>query len=144
MIYNACQEEFRQKLTDYLQQHGHSQAWIARQLGYHRSTFNKWLNGDAKMPLEVLNRFCKLYQLDHHQQLELVSLAGHQVLLISEKRSISQKQDNQARPLVRHNLPPRYNRFIGRETEITQLLAWVGNPAEPLASIEGLGAILFK
>lgn len=44
-------------------------------------------------------------------------------------------------PRVRHNLPPRYGEFIGREAEVARVLEWVENSRWPLAAIEGLGGI---
>lgn len=40
-----------------------------------------------------------------------------------------------------HNLPPRSERFIGREADLGRVLEWVGTLRWPLAAIEGAGGI---
>jgi len=47
---------FGERLKKILTTQGRSQAWLARQLGVHRSTFNNWAQGRATPPPEIIRR----------------------------------------------------------------------------------------
>ncbi|HRV92449.1 MAG TPA: tetratricopeptide repeat protein [Anaerolineae bacterium] len=67
-------------MKTYIEQKGLTQANVAKLLQCHRSTLHKWITQVNKIPLDTLEEFCQLMDLDEEQQRELFCLAGYKSL----------------------------------------------------------------
>lgn len=69
-----------EKLLAYLERYDRSQRFVALKLGYTPGAFSKWINGINPMPIEAIRGFCDLFNLSDEEYIELLKLAGHNVI----------------------------------------------------------------
>lgn len=136
-------EFFEEAIKAYIEQSERSQAGTARKLGVEADTFNKWVRGVNRMPVEVLHQFCELLELSKQQRTELFTLAGYAVPpVVADSPTGSHPQQDMAR-LDEVALPEKpYRDLIGRDSLVEELLAALSDPAgKQMVAIDGLGGI---
>ena len=111
-------------------------------------TVQRWKRGYAPNDmerLEFLVGYCQKYgRVDRGWARRFLNQARHPAPEMVIERVFPQNSgqtNDRELPRVRHNLPPRYGEFIGRNAEMTRVLEWAETSRWPLASIEGLGGI---
>ena len=111
-------------------------------------TVQRWKRGYVPTDmerLEFLVGYCQQYgRVDRQWAQRFLNQARHPAPgAVIEKAFTDEASTAKVRelPSLRHNLPPRYGEFIGREVEVTRVLEWVENSRWPLAAIEGMGGI---
>ncbi|MBX3015384.1 MAG: ATP-binding protein [Caldilineaceae bacterium] len=67
-------------LLEYLGRSDFSQAWLARKMGIHRTTVNKWIAGENQIPSHQLAQCCSLLNLTALESSEIFILAGYREL----------------------------------------------------------------
>lgn len=136
-------EFFEEAIKAYIEHSERSQAGVARLLGVEADTFNKWVRGVNRMPIDVLHQFCELMKLSEAQRTELFALAGYAVPpVVTDTPASVQSQQDMAR-LDEVVLPEKpYRDLIGRELLVEDLLAALSDPAgKRMVAIDGLGGI---
>jgi len=68
---------FREIIEAELRQDSRSEAWLAKQLGHQPVTFNRWINGDTRIPYDVVCDICNYLKFDKRKQVELFDYAGY-------------------------------------------------------------------
>lgn len=118
----------------------------ALHVSYH--TVQRWKRGyvpNDMERLEFLVEYCRKYgRVDRAWALRFLTQARHPAAQVVIERTFppaSPQNGERELPRVRHNLPPRYGQFVGREAEVTRVLEWVENSRWPLAAVEGMGGI---
>lgn len=69
-----------ERILAYLERDDRSQRFVAHKLGYTPSAFSKWISGINPMPVEAIRGFCDLFSLSDEEYVELLKLAGHNVI----------------------------------------------------------------
>ncbi len=115
-------------------------------VSYH--TVQRWKRGfvpNDMERLEFLVGYCQQYgRVDRRWAHRFLTQARHPAPeAVVERAFTDEAGETKTKdvPRVRHNLPPRYGEFIGREAEVARVLEWVKTSRWPLASIEGMGGI---
>ena len=118
----------------------------ALHVSYH--TVQRWKRGyvpNDMERLEFLVEYCRKYgRVDRAWALRFLVQARHPAPQMIIERTFPQEPGQAGArelPYVRHNLPPRYGQFIGREAEVARILEWAENSRWPLAAVEGMGGI---
>lgn len=70
--------KFEEKFREYLERNRYTQALLAKELGFSRSTINKWITGENRTPIDMLYKICKLLDLSEEEREEFYDLAGYE------------------------------------------------------------------
>lgn len=128
------QDEFERIVKTYLDRAGLSQAKAARQLHYTSDQFNKWLKGTNRIPDTAIQELANLLSLSREERIGLFELAGYVALSELDQRS---------KAALLSYLPPKtYAELVGREQELADIMARLGQPEAPvIVAVVGLGGI---
>lgn len=137
------QRDFEATIKSYIKQSGRSQAATARLLKAAPDTFNKWVRGINRMPIEILHEFCELIQLDENQRTNLFKLAGYVVPpVVAEEQANIQltKEETLLYPIP---LPDKwYRELVGRDIILKEMLEALHDPSgKRMLAIDGMGGI---
>jgi tetratricopeptide (TPR) repeat protein len=125
------------QLARAVQASGRSITWLARMLGYDRSTLHKWLNGTNAIPPSTLQRLCDLISMPDDQRIAQFVARGYAIRL-------------PAPPVARvspalHQLRAPTHDFVGREHEIEQIVALLaeaaGSMTTAICGVHGMGGV---
>ena len=130
--------EFTRLLNQQLLRQERSATWLARRLQLHPGTVNRWLNQELRPATpELVARIADL--------LCIHNMAERQRFLLAAGYGYVDSHAAQLLPLPtiapKHNLPPQPTAFIGRQQELSQLLAELAQPDVRLLTIVGFGGI---
>jgi transcriptional regulator with XRE-family HTH domain len=136
--------EFEQKIKGYIKESGRSQAATARKLDVPPDTFNKWVRGVNRMPIDILYKFCQLVGLDEDQQAELYRLVGHVVPPVEnaeEQISGQPAKETELSPPI--SLPDKpYRTLVGRDEIVNDMLEALRDPlGKRVLAVDGMGGI---
>lgn len=136
--------EFEQKIKEYIENSGRSQASTARLLGVPADTFNKWVRGVNQMPIDMLHKFCELVKLEENQRQELFKLAGYVVPpVVVEEVTVAQPPAEEIEPTQFSFLPQKqYRDLVGREVIVEDMLVALRDPSgKRILAVDGMGGI---
>jgi predicted ATPase len=141
--------EFTRLLNQQLLAQERNATWLARRLQLHPGTVNRWLNQELRPATpELVARIADLLSIHDAQERQYFLLAaGYGYVDSHDPNTVTQKSKSAAeRPPLptlarKHNLPPQPTAFVGREQELTQLLAELVQPDVRLLTIVGFGGI---
>jgi hypothetical protein len=134
---------FEDAMKAYIAQSGRSQAKTARMLGVEPDTFNKWVRGVNRMPIDILHRFCELVGLNESQRTELFKLAGHVVPPVVSVEAMGVRPSEDTSLLSPIPLPDKpYRDLVGRDAIVNDLLGALRDPSgKRMVAIDGMGGI---
>ncbi len=134
---------FEETIKDYIRQSGRSQAATARLLKVAPDTFNKWVRGINRMPVDILHNFCELVELDEKQRTELFRLAGYVVPPVVAEELAQASSEETEISLDPVPLPEKpYRDLVGRDQILDDMLEALRDPAgKRMLAVDGMGGI---
>jgi hypothetical protein len=136
--------EFEQKIKEYIEHSGRSQASTARMLGVPPDTFNKWVRGVNQMPVDMLHKFGELVKLDENQRHELFKLAGYVVPpVVVEEVTGAEPPAEEIEPSQFNFLPEKqYRDLVGRDVIVEDILVALRDlSGKRILAVDGMGGI---
>lgn len=138
---------FTRILNQKLLEQERSATWLAKHLGLHPGTVNRWLNQELRpATAEHVVRIADLLCIQETKERQrLLAAAGYayqeaQPITANPAKAPVELPNLQRNP-PNHNLPPQPTTFVGREQELAQLTTQLAQPEARLLTIVGFGGI---